>query len=189
MAKSLKSKEDIFYSAIVHAYIESSMERDRSLLYICSGGIAVLITLMTTVGVHSACELTLYILSFLSLGASIILILHIFKLNRHYLIQLDSNDKPDESELKKYDSIIYTLFIVGVSLLFAIAVITSINQLQSQEQAMSDKKDNNKKQIDESVQDLSKLIPNKKSLDDLAKLKPQSDSTDGKKNDTDKPKK
>ena len=178
MAKDKEEKKNIFYSAIINAYIESSMERDRSLLYLCGGGIALLVTLMSTVGVHSICELILYIAAFLVLGTVIILILRVFRLNQNYLIQLASDKDPDEAPLKKIDSAIFILFIVGVCLLFTIGVLTSINQIISKE--MTEMADDGKKikRVDESVKDLSKLHPDAmKSLQDLAKLKPSADSS------------
>ena len=183
-SKELKEKENIYYSALVSAYVESSMERDRSLLYLCAGGIGLLVTLMTTVGVQSTFELLLYITSFLAFGVAIILILHVFKLNRKYLVQLASNEEADETELKKTDSIIYFLFISGVLLLFFIGLITSINQLITKEKNIMAKENKNDEKkttrLIESVDDLAKMSPDttvKKSLSDLAKLKPQADSS------------
>jgi len=177
----LNEKQNIYYSAIVNAYIESSMERDRSLLNLSAGGIGLLVTLMTTVGVRSTCELLLYIASSVTFGSAIVLILHVFKLNKVYLLKLVKNELTiEDNKLKRFDNAIYVLFISGVALLFSIGIFATINQLTSKEKGnMSD--DNKKeKRIIESVQDLSKLRPDstdgKKSLQGLADLKPKKDS-------------
>lgn len=89
------------------------MERDRSLLNLSAGAIGLIVTLMTTVGVTSTCELFLYVTANLVFGATIILILHVFKLNKIYLLNLANDNPADDNKLKKYGNSIFVLFIYG----------------------------------------------------------------------------
>jgi hypothetical protein len=180
----LKERERIYYSAIVDAFIDSSMERDRSLLTLSSAGIALDVTLMTTVGVHSTFELILYILSVLLFGSAIIFILHVFKLNKEYLLRLASGEKADDPKLKKADNAIYALFVSGIILLFAVALSSAVYQLNHKENHTMSSEEKKSKRLDESLDNLSKLGPEdidaKKSLNGLSQLKPKPDSSDQK---------
>ncbi len=179
----LEERKRIYYSAIVNAFIDSSMERDRNLLNLSAGGIGLLVTLMTTVGVHSTFGLCLYISSIISFSVAIILILHVFKLNKSYLLKLATDEKTTEVPLKKYDSAIFILFILGIIFLFSIGLSTANHQLNSKESQTMSADVNKKKRIIESVDDLSKLSPDSiRSLTDLAKLKPTKGSDNKKDN-------
>jgi hypothetical protein len=176
----LKERQRIYYSAIVNAYIESSMERDRSLLNLSAGAIGLLVTLMTAVGVSSTFELVLYAAATICFAVNIVLILHVFRLNKTYLLNLANDEPTDDIKLKKFDSSIFAAFLTGVVLLFSIGVSATLSQLnQKENHPMSGEKKESKKII-ESFDDLSKLQPDsthgKKSLQDLAKLKPKPES-------------
>lgn len=43
-------KEELYLSAVINGWIETRMERDRTLLALSTGGVGLLVTLVTTVG-------------------------------------------------------------------------------------------------------------------------------------------
>jgi hypothetical protein len=122
----LKEKQLAFYSAIVDAYVQTSLERDRSLLNLSVGAIGLLVTLLTTVGAQSFFVITLYIFSFLFFTFSIILILRVFNLNKIYLLQLANNESIDEPKFKKYDRAIYWFFLMGIIFSSSIGITNAI---------------------------------------------------------------
>lgn len=60
-AQKLKDVE--FYSASVTAWYNSAFEHDKSILTLSSGGIALLVTLLTTIGARSPESMVLYALA------------------------------------------------------------------------------------------------------------------------------
>ncbi|MFT0635166.1 hypothetical protein ACMFY5_24075, partial [Pseudomonas sihuiensis] len=56
-------KEVEFYSANLNAWFNTRFEHDKSLLTLSAGGVGLLITLISTVGVRSIETLILYIFS------------------------------------------------------------------------------------------------------------------------------
>ncbi len=174
--KNLVAEKEIsYFSAIVSAYIESSMEKDRSLLTLSAGGIGLLITILTTIGAPSLFIIVLYSVASLSFGSVIVLILYVFGRNRSLLIKLAKNQNvsTDEESLGKLDKSIYTLFALGVSVSFIIGILTSLNQL-TKEKTMSEKEEVKIY----SLQGLSQMNPNpdtlEKNLQSLSELKPTS---------------
>src|SRR4051812_12163082 len=53
-------KQVAFYGAVVTAWVETAMEKDKTLLSLSTGGIGLLVTLLTTVGPSSNDELWWY---------------------------------------------------------------------------------------------------------------------------------
>lgn len=174
--KNLVAEKEIsYFSAIVSAYIESSMEKDRSLLTLSAGGIGLLITLLTTIGAPSLFIIVLYSVASLSFGSVIVLILYVFSRNRSLLIKLAKNQNvsTDEESLGKLDKSIYALFVLGVLVSFIFGILTSLNQL-TKEKTMSEKEEVKIY----SLEGLSQMNPNpdtlEKSLQGLSELKPTS---------------
>ncbi len=70
--------DEAFRSAVMSAWIDNRMTRDKTLLALSSGGIGVLLTLVSTVGVDSTFEAMCFALGFLGFIVVIVAILAIF---------------------------------------------------------------------------------------------------------------
>ena len=46
-------KQTAYFAALVEAWLQTRMEKDKSLLMLAAGGVGVLVTLLTTTGIHS----------------------------------------------------------------------------------------------------------------------------------------
>jgi hypothetical protein len=57
-----RSKEGDYHATLVAAWVNTRMERDKSVLTLSAGGIALSTTLLTTVGPHTCVALVLYTL-------------------------------------------------------------------------------------------------------------------------------
>ena len=53
-------KEIAFYSKVVEAWVATRMEKDKTLLSLATGGIGLLVTLLSTLGASSPTQLLLY---------------------------------------------------------------------------------------------------------------------------------
>ncbi|MBI1804561.1 MAG: hypothetical protein HY033_09795 [Ignavibacteriae bacterium] len=181
-----KEKRIAFYSAIVNAYIESSFEKDRSLLNLCSGGIGLLITLLSTIGPASWLELILYLVALLFFGSAILLIIYVLSENRNYLVRLNKGEELNETKLKVLDKLISMLFIGAVVVSLTIGVMVGIDKLNRKDEIAMSKEQKTPHEFIESVQGLKNLEPDfVRSLQGLSQLKPsQSDTSAG--GDTDK---
>ena len=74
-----------FYAASVSAWYVSSLEHDKSLLTLSAGGIGLLITLLTTVGLGTAEALVLYVGAISSFVVALISVLRVFRGNQKYI--------------------------------------------------------------------------------------------------------
>jgi hypothetical protein len=125
-----REKDVAFYSAVVGAWVETRMERDRSLLALSSAGIGLLVTLLTTVGVTESWQLILYGLDSLAFGIGIVTAVLIFQRNAEYLKQLTQNgDASGDPWLVQLDRVILVSFIFGMVLLAAIGLSSACMQL------------------------------------------------------------
>src|SRR5882672_4247530 len=80
-----QQKEIEFYAAAVNAWLGTSLEHDRSLITLSAGGIGLLITLLSTVGLHSAESLILYVVALIAFICCLTAVLLVFKRNRAHL--------------------------------------------------------------------------------------------------------
>lgn len=130
-------KEIEFYSAGVAAWYSSSLEHDKSLLTLSSGGIALLITFVS--GLNSYWLITLYVLAILSFIACLVSVLLIFKGNKDHIAKLINGDDFRNPYLDRLDGIAMWGFGLGV-IFAAIIGISNAFQQYSKEKVMSDEK-------------------------------------------------
>ena len=123
-------KEIALYSAVVQAWAGTRMEKDRSILNLSAAGIGLLVTLLTTVGVTARCQLVLYILAMIGFGIAILTALWIFSKNATYLKQVaKSNKVGDDKTLVRLDRVLIIAFLVGITMLVTIGIVTARIQL------------------------------------------------------------
>ena len=142
MAEKDDLKEVEYYAALYNAWVNSRMERDKSLLILSGGAIGLLVTLLTTIGVSSVHALMLYalaILSFVVCSASLVII---FGRNSEHLEQIAKGEDKRDEWLGPLDRVALGSFFFGIVLSLAIGLSTGIDSLQeSRESAMSKKEE------------------------------------------------
>ena len=109
-------KEIEFYSANVNAWINSSFELDRNLLTLSAGGVALLLTLLTTFGVSSSEALVLYIVAMLSFLTCLISVLIVFNKNKSHIEQVLQRNIAIDTTLVFIDKLAIYSFGIGVLL-------------------------------------------------------------------------
>lgn len=104
-----------YYAATVNAWYNSTLEHDKSLLTLSTGGIGILITILTTVGISYICQIILYFSSIFSFLICLFTILKIFKENKTYLENIIKGSALlDDPKLKNLDNIANYSFFIGI---------------------------------------------------------------------------
>lgn len=131
-------KEVEYYASSVNAWFNTSLEHDKSILTLAAGGIGLLITLLTTVGLSSAEALVLYVGAITSFLVALVSVLVVFRRNRTYIEQvLAGKAGANDSMLAKADSIALWAFGIGVVFTAVIGIATAIHSYTSKEKSMA----------------------------------------------------
>ena len=177
---TINDQKDIeHYSASVAAWYGTRLEHDKSLLSLSAGGIALLITLITTLGVGSITVLVLSISALLSFTLCLICVLTIFRENSNYIENMIRADGTiSQDRLDCLDWIAQGLFIIGVILSVAIAVIAAVSSLDNKGISMTEKsKPTTTTVLKESFKGAESLKPDfTRSFSGAAALKPNNPS-------------
>jgi len=155
-----------YYSALVQAWLDTKLERDKSILALSTGAIGLLITLLTTVGVSSNVSIILYFLAILCFLVCIIAVLIIFKRNAEHLKQVAKNEAESDPILKKLDKISFCSFIFGIILSCIIGVSSGFDTLHKSREAKMSKEKSTKTLVRDGKD------YEKKSFDGISDLKP-----------------
>ena len=174
----IREKEMAFYAASVQAWYLTRLEHDKSLLILSSGGIGLLITLITTKGVDSIALLVLYIVALIGFVVCITAILYIFIANSTYITNIIKNIKQHVPRLNILDKIARVSFTLAIIASLLIGIYIATYSLMGKGVIMSKgtKNDNTSKLFKGSFNDADKLQPAtsdlKKSFDGAEVLRP-----------------
>lgn len=137
-----RDQETQFYAALVNAWFTTHLEHDRSLLGLSAGGIAILVTLVLTVKLHSPSieVVILFIGALLAFTACLVCVLVTFRLNASHLEAALKDPTARSRSLQMIDTIAIGSFIVGVLLSIIIGIATAIRNIEPTETCMT--KDN-----------------------------------------------
>ena len=180
--KELEGKNIAFYSVMLGAWIQSRMERDKTLVTLSAAAIGLLVTILTTVGIKIVWEIPLYIIAVTSFSITIWTSLVIYQLNSKHLEEALRGSSEKDPSLEKYDKRSIKSFIFGSIAALAIGILSASYQLNKpEENSMSDKDESSKSTVKpvrvlESVDGVKNLNPKtiiKKSLDGITDLNPQ----------------
>ena len=172
-------KEIEFYASNVDAWFATSLEHDKSVLALSAGGIGLLLTLLTTVGLSSAWALVLYILALASFVVALVTVLFVFRHNRSYIEQVvTAKAGKSDPVLSSADTIALLAFGLGVVLSAIIGIGTAVQSYTSKEPSMSNesKTTGQPAPLRESFNGASNLRPStavNKSFSGAANLAPQ----------------
>lgn len=160
--RELEGKNVAFYSTLLSAWIQTKMERDKTLVTLSSAAIGLLVTILTTVGVNHHYILFIYIAAFIGFGICIGTSLKIYQLNSKHL-ENELGNKSSEIKLEKYDKRSFNSFLCGVFFLCFIGIYSAYSSLTITENSTMS---NENKQLDTSEWE-------KRSLDGISDLRPQ----------------
>lgn len=136
-------KEVEYYSASVNAWFNTSLEHDKSVFTLSAGGIGLLLTLLTTVGLSSTESLVLYIAAILSFLLAIVAVLFIFRYNKNYIEKIISGEsETNDPALKWLDLISLWSFGVGILFTSVIGISAAISSYSTKEKEMKNETQN-----------------------------------------------
>jgi hypothetical protein len=151
----VQQKDIQHYSASVTAWFDSALEHDKSLLTLAAGGIGLLLTLLTTVGVSSCVALVLYALAIAAFLTTIVCVLFIFKRNKTHIEEVIHGARiGGDRVLTILDVVASISFGFGALLAAVIGVVSATSSFTNRSIEMS-----NKERIDilESMNNLTRL--------------------------------
>jgi hypothetical protein len=129
--KALDAQREVaYYGALVAAWVETRMEFDKTLLSLSTGGIGLLVTLLTTVGPSSNDVLICYGVA----GALFVLVIAgcmwVFHRNAEYLESVVRNPQAeDDQRLQDLDAFLPILFGSGVAMTLALALVVGASKM------------------------------------------------------------
>ncbi len=127
-----------FYAVSVAAWYESSLEHDKSLLALSAGGVGLLTTLLTTVGLDTGEALALYIGAIISFVVSLVCVLCVFRENkRHIEGILTGKARGADPVLSWIDRLAIWSFSIGVVFTAVIGISAAIHSFTLKEITMT----------------------------------------------------
>lgn len=151
-----------YYAASVNAWFNTSLEHDKSLLALSAGGIGLLLTLLTTVGLSSAEALALYIGAITSFVVALVAILVIFSRNRTHIVDIIS-DKSTSNDplLTKLDATALWAFGIGALFTAIIGMAAAVHSYSTKERTMTNE-----------TPKKTETVPLRESFNGMANLQP-----------------
>jgi hypothetical protein len=187
-----------WHSSLVQAWVNTRMERDKSVLTLSGAAVGLLVTLLVNFGVRTQCEALMYFFALMAFIVAILCALTIFWRNAEYLIQLHNGHNGCDSMLAALDRTLVSAFVVGILATVALGLImVQRNQTQPKENAaMTIEKNGSKsggmdktaslnelgrmRSLDESLNQMARMQPDgrvARSFNNLSKMGPQSGGT------------
>lgn len=164
--RELEGKNIAFYSVLLSAWIETRMERDKTLVTLSAAAIGLLVTILTTAGAKHFCEILLFAVAVVSFLVTIRSSLVIYQLNCQHLEDAIRGSSERDPKLEKYDKRSLRAFIIGAIAALSIGISSASYQLTNTEASqMADK--------EKSSGSSGKPTTLKRSLDGITKLNPQ----------------
>jgi hypothetical protein len=157
-------KDTAFYSAVVTGWIGTRMEKDRSILTLSAAGVALLVTLLTTVGASSWLQCVFYACAFACFIYSAWTAVRIFDCNADYLERLAAGRDEEDVKLKGLDTWLLRSFVLGIAFATLVGVSAAVTRYTNRGFEMST---DDKKPASPPVH-----VDLKKSLDSLNALRP-----------------
>lgn len=126
--RELEGKNVAHYSVLLQAWIQTKMERDKTLVTLSAAGIGLLVTILTTTGVLKEWEILLYLGAFIGFLVTIWTSIKIYELNSQHIENELRQDSAKLIELEKYDRRSIRFFIFGAICACFIGIVAASNQ-------------------------------------------------------------
>lgn len=113
-------RHNLAYQAFLSGWLANKLERDKSILTLAGGGVALAVSLITTIGPDSISMLALFIAALISFLICLITLVFTFDENANYLSQVIKELPPDKRLLTLLNRIGLWSMLIG-SILLSIA--------------------------------------------------------------------
>lgn len=136
-AETYRSKEVEFYAASVSAWYGTTLEHDKSIFAMATGGIGLLITLLTAIGVKTVGTFSIYVGAIACFLVCLAAILMIFQKNRDHILAVVNNEVDDDPKLARLDWLAMKFFGFGVLLAAGAGIMTAYDSYIVKEKEMA----------------------------------------------------
>lgn len=177
--REFEAKNIAHYSVLLQAWIDTRMERDRTIVTLSAAGIGLLVTILTAVGVQHSWELVIYGGAVAAFLAAIAISLRIYERNSAHVEGAIHGSSKKDPVLERYDQRQIAAFIGGAILSAVVGVVSAVNHLRG-ESLMNDRKSQNPQPqsipFGDSMNGIGNLAPREplgKSLSGIGSLRPQ----------------
>ena len=125
-----EQKKIEFYAASVSAWYTTALEYDKSIFALAGGGIAILVTLLTTKAVSSYFVFGLFVTAIFSYLVCLGALLTIFRRNKDYILAMLEKPVPARDPvLQVLDLVAILAFATGTVLASGIGIVTALDSL------------------------------------------------------------
>src|SRR4028119_1019749 len=163
-----EAKDRLFYSAMINAWLQTKIERDKQLLTLSSSAIGLLVTLLRTVGVSSWLQIALFSAALFAFLVTVISILIILGKNATRIQEALNGSETRNRALALLDEVATISFIMGMIMVVIIGIYSATSSLDEKGTNMNkDNIGNTPRQSGQSVG------TNRDSWNDVHKLRPQ----------------
>lgn len=166
MTNEREQKEIAFYSALVNGWLTTRLEHDKTILTLSAGGVGLLVTLLTTLGVRSNTVFVLFVFATLAFLVAIIAVVVVLKKNASHLEKVVKGTESSDPVLRFLDGVASYSFVTAVLFTLAIGLAVGASSLSNSEEKTMASKDDVKKMIESNTETL------KKSWDGVSTMRP-----------------
>jgi hypothetical protein len=128
--RELEGKNIAFYSVLLNAWIQTRMERDKTLVTLSAAAIGLLVTILNTVGIKSIWEILLFAISIMAFLITIWSSIKIYQLNSRHLEDSIRGSSEKDPQLEKYDKLSIRAFIFGIVIAGLIGFVSALYRLE-----------------------------------------------------------
>jgi len=118
-----------FHAALYNGWIQTRMEKDKSLLTLSGGAIALLITLLSALKTINISQFIIAIVAIACFIISLFCLIAIFQYNAEHLQKVATNKESSNSLLSALDKIVVITFSIGIILSLIFALIFGAQRL------------------------------------------------------------
>lgn len=161
----LAHKKIVHYSVLLSAWIDTKMERDKTLVFLSATAIGLLVTILTTVKVNSIFEIFAYAAALTSFLVTIFSSLTIYQLNSEHLEDAIRGATDKDPRLEKHDKWSFRSFIIGATFTLMVGVMSASFRLY-------ELKENKVSKNNQTTQNPEKSTVNRKSFNGIGNLNP-----------------
>lgn len=135
-----EAKDKAFYSAMISAWLNTRLERDKQLLGLSVTAIGLLVTLLRTIGVSNLSQVILYDLALFAFLITVISVIYILGENSTHIEKILEGSEAESTTLIYLDKAAGISFAVGMILLVIIGMHSAVINLSEKGAAMSQEK-------------------------------------------------
>jgi hypothetical protein len=159
-----KAKDRAFYSAMISAWLNTRIERDKQLLGLSVTAIGLLVTLLRTVGVSSFSQMILFGFALFAFLTTVISVIYVLDKNAAHIEEMLRGVTTESQALKILDKTAEISFVLGMLMIVIIGMHSAAINLSEQGTSMSKEKQSNTHH---------QSVTDKDSWNGVSKLRPQ----------------